>query len=50
MGECPAGMTLDRWPDPAGNYQPGNCRWATPAEQSNNTRKKFQVWENPKLF
>lgn len=38
MGERPAGMTLDRWPDTNGNYEPGNCRWATKLEQCNNTR------------
>lgn len=27
MGERPEGMTLDRWPDGRGNYEPGNCRW-----------------------
>jgi hypothetical protein len=29
----------DRYPNPAGNYEPGNVRWATKAEQRNNQSK-----------
>lgn len=36
MGARPHGTTLDRWPDTNGNYEPGNCRWATVHEQNNN--------------
>jgi hypothetical protein len=28
--------TLDRFPNNDGNYEPGNCRWATMAEQNRN--------------
>jgi hypothetical protein len=38
MGDCADDLTLDRV-DPYGNYEPGNCRWASAREQRWNQRR-----------
>jgi hypothetical protein len=43
MGDRPDGMTLDRFPDRNGNYEPGNCRWATDSQQAANRKSSIMV-------
>lgn len=43
MGTRPAGSSLDRYPDGNGNYEPGNCRWASAKDQVRHRRSTVTV-------
>lgn len=48
VGRAPSPQhSLDRWPNPNGNYEPGNVRWATSVEQRHNRRSDAGVGRPP---
>lgn len=49
IGEPPSAKhQIDRYPNNNGNYEPGNCRWATRSENMRNTRGNHLITFNGK--
>jgi hypothetical protein len=43
VGKAPSlAHSLDRYPNPDGDYKPGNVRWATMQEQGRNKSKRYK--------
>lgn len=52
MGPRPSPeYSIDRYPNQSGNYEPGNCRWATKTEQQRNKKNNvFVEYEGERML